>query len=48
MFEGKLGEKAFKIFLMENNVNFKEDRSSCDERDEYDFLLSYNDYHYKN
>ena len=39
MFEGKLGEKAFKLFLTENHINFTEDKSSFDERDEYDFLL---------
>lgn len=39
MFEGKLGEKAVKILFLENGINFKEDRSSYDERDEYDFLL---------
>ena len=39
MFEGKLGEKAIKILLNENNVNFIEDTTSYNERDEYDFLL---------
>ena len=39
MFEGKLGEKAVKILFSENGVSFEEDHSSCDERDEYDFLL---------
>lgn len=39
MFEGKLGEKAVKMLFMENKVSFEEDRSPCDERDEYDFLL---------
>lgn len=47
MFEGKLGEKAFKIFLLENNANFIEDCSSCDERDDYDFLLCHNSIQYK-
>ena len=40
MFEGKLGEKGFKMFLLENNIPFIEDQSSPQERDEYDFLLS--------
>lgn len=39
MFEGKLGEKAVKILFLENGVSFEEDKSSYDERDEYDFLL---------
>lgn len=39
MFEGKLGEKAFKMFLWDNAIPFEEDHSSFDERDEYDFLL---------
>ena len=39
MFEGKLGEKAIKMMLTENHINFIEDASSFDERDEYDFLL---------
>ena len=40
MFEGKLGEKGFKMFLLENNIPFLEDHSSPQERDEYDFLLA--------
>lgn len=40
MFEGKLGEKGFKMFLIENNIPFIEDHSSPQERDEYDFLLN--------
>lgn len=40
MFEGKLGEKAFKRFLTDNAIPFIEDHSSWDERDEYDFLLT--------
>jgi len=39
MFEGKLGEKAVKIFFTENDISFEEDQTPCDERDEYDFLL---------
>lgn len=39
MFEGKLGEKAIKLLLTDNHINFIEDTSSYDERDEFDFLL---------
>lgn len=39
MYEGKLGEKAVKLFLTDNSINFIEDTSSFDERDEFDFLL---------
>ncbi len=39
MFEGKLGEKAVKMLFMDNDICFKEDHSSYNERDEYDFLL---------
>ena len=39
MFEGKLGEKAVKMFFIDNGVCFEEDHSSPEERDEYDFLL---------
>lgn len=39
MFEGKLGEKAVKMFFLDNNVSFVEDDSPFYERDEYDFLL---------
>lgn len=39
MFEGKLGEKAFKMFLNENNIPYLEDKTSPQERDEYDFLI---------
>lgn len=42
MFEGKLGEKAFKMFLIDNDFSFTEDSSPADERDEYDFLLHKN------
>lgn len=40
MFEGKLGEKGFKMFLMDNDIEFIEDHSSHEERDEYDFLVT--------
>lgn len=39
MFEGKLGEKAFKMLLIDNNFSFEEDHSSPEERDEFDFIL---------
>lgn len=39
MFEGKLGEKIFKIFLLNNNINFEEDHSSYTDADIYDFIL---------
>jgi len=39
MLEGKLGEKAVKVLFDDNGVHYEEDKSPCDERDEYDFLL---------
>lgn len=39
MLEGKLGEKAVKLLFIDNKVSFEEDKTSPDERDEYDFLL---------
>lgn len=42
MFEGKLGEKIFKMFLLENNIDFEEDNTSFKEKDNYDFILSNN------
>lgn len=39
MFEGKLGEKAVKIFFDDNNISYKEDSTNFDERDDYNFLL---------
>lgn len=39
MFEGKVGEKAFKILLDDNKVKYEEDDTPYWERDEYDFLL---------
>ena len=39
MFEGKLGEKGIKQFFIENNINFKEDKSSHEDADEYDFIV---------
>ena len=42
MFEGKLGEKIFKMFLLENNISFEEDKTSFKEKDNYDFILPNN------
>ena len=39
MFEGKLGEKAIKQFFTELNIKFKEDTTSFDEADFYDFIV---------
>lgn len=39
MFEGKLGEKAVKLFLIENNIPFEEDNTPHTERDKYDFIV---------
>jgi len=39
MFEGKLGEKIFKVFLINNNISFNEDSSSHENADDYDFIL---------
>ncbi len=39
MFEGKLGEKAVKMFFLDNDISFREDDSPFYERDEFDFLL---------
>ena len=47
MFEGKLGEKGFKMFLWDNSIEFIEDHSSPEERDEYDFLLTIDGYDVK-
>jgi len=40
MFEGKLGEKIFKIFLINSKILFNEDSSSHEDADSYDFILS--------
>lgn len=39
MLEGKLGEKAIKMFFEDNNINYEEDSTNFDERDYFDFLL---------
>jgi hypothetical protein len=39
MFEGKLGEKAFKQYMIDNDISFKEDNTSHEVADVYDFLV---------
>jgi hypothetical protein len=39
MYEGKLGEKAVKQFFINNNIKFKEDSTSHEIADNYDFLV---------
>ena len=39
MLEGKLGEKAIKMFFEDNNISYEEDSTNFDERDYFDFLL---------
>lgn len=39
MFEGKLGEKIFKQFLLTHKLNFEEDATSHTEADIYDFIM---------
>lgn len=39
MYQGKLGEKIFKLFLLESNISFQEDCTSYDEADLFDFIL---------
>tara|TARA_Y100001973_G_C5200866_1_gene337527 strand:+ start:3188 stop:3709 length:522 start_codon:yes stop_codon:yes gene_type:complete len=39
MFEGKLGEKIFKQFLIDNSIAFEEDSSHHTKADEYDFKI---------
>lgn len=40
MFEGKVGEKIFKEFLILNRIHFIEDDSPANEADMYDFLIN--------
>lgn len=42
MFEGKLGEKVFKMFLIDNKISFEDDKSKHTEADNYDFILPKN------
>ncbi len=39
MFQGKLGEKIFKVFLISHNIIFSEDNSSYEDADTFDFIL---------
>ena len=39
MFQGKLGEKLLKFFLMNHNIIFSEDNSSHEDADDFDFML---------
>jgi len=39
MFEGKLGEKIFKLFLLENRIRFVEDETGYENADLFDFKL---------
>lgn len=39
MLEGKLGEKIFKMFLQDNDIEFEEDQSNHKEADYFDFRL---------
>lgn len=41
MFEGKLGEKAIKQLFIDNNILFKEDDTSHEEADFFDFIVWY-------
>ena len=40
MYEGKLGEKIFKQFLIDNDIYFDEDSSHHTEADKYDFIIN--------
>jgi hypothetical protein len=39
MFEGKLGEKIFKMFLLNHEIDFEEDSTSHENADFFDFIL---------
>jgi len=39
MFKGELGEKIFKMFLIDNNVLFEEDHTNYTKADYFDFIL---------
>ena len=45
MLEGKLGEKAFKLYLIDNDICFVEDTTEFYKRDEYDFVVTNSDGH---
>lgn len=40
MFEGKLGEKVFKLWLMQQGLGFDEDKTSHEDADLFDFRVS--------
>ena len=40
MYEGKLGEKIFKQYLIENNIEFMEDATHYTKADDYDFIIN--------
>ena len=40
MYEGKLGEKIFKQFLIDKSIGFTEDSSHHTEADKYDFIIN--------
>ncbi|WP_050540525.1 hypothetical protein KQH69_07210 [Streptococcus sanguinis] len=39
MYEGKLGEQAFAVWLKNEGIEFTEDRTSHDEADKFDFIV---------
>lgn len=40
MFEGKLGEKIFKQWLIDHNIMYQEDNTHYTKPDEYDFIVN--------
>jgi hypothetical protein len=40
MFEGKLGEKIFKNWMIQQSLSFDEDHTSHEEADDYDFCVA--------
>ena len=40
MFQGKLGEKIFKQYMIDNDIGFVEDESHYTKADEFDFCIS--------
>ena len=40
MFQGKLGEKIFKQYMIDNDISFVEDESHHTKADEFDFCIS--------
>lgn len=39
MFEGKLGEKVFKQWLLDHDISYKEDDTHYTQPDQYDFMI---------